>query len=154
MNDEHDPRFEKLLGRKLRGLPDRTAPAAIRATVLAAIRARAGRPWYQRSWFQWPRAFQATSAVLVLALVLALGWLAPGHGLTLATLSPALSERLSEVASQVGWFTSFLAAFVRAVPAAWWMATAGVFAGLAFTCAGLGSAFYRFVILELRQERP
>lgn len=151
-NQPPDPSLEELIGRKLRALPECKAPASLRANVFAAIRARAARPWYQRAWFQWPRHLQALSLVLFLGFSGALGWLITGHEVTLTSLSPVLAERVSSVGSEIGWFLNLMTAFVRAVPAYYWLAAAGVLAGMLVTCAGLGSAFYRLVVLDLRKD--
>ena len=151
-NQQPDPGLEELIGRKLRALPERKAPASLQANVFAAIRARAACPWYQRAWFQWPRHFQVLAVVLFLGFAGALSWLITGHELTVASFSPALAERVSAIGSQIGWVVSFLAAFVRAVPMTYWAIAAGVVVGMLFTCAGLGSAFYRLVVLDLRKD--
>jgi len=151
-NQQPDPSLEELIGRKLRALPERKAPASLQANVFAAIRARAARPWYQRAWFQWPRHFQVLSLVAFLGFSGALGWLITGHELTLASFSPLLAERVSSIASEIGWFLNLMTAFVRAVPTSYWLAAVGVMAGMLFTCAGLGSAFYRLVVLDLRKD--
>ena len=151
-NQQPDPGLEELIGRKLRALPERKAPASLQANVFAAIRARAACPWYQRAWFQWPRHFQVLSLAAFLGFSGALGWLITGHELTLASVSPVLAERLSAVGSEIGWFFNLITAFVRAVPTSYWLAAIGVMAGMLFTCAGLGSAFYRLVVLDLRKD--
>ncbi len=152
MNDQNDPSLEELIGRKLRALPERKAPASLQANVFAAIRVRAARPWYQRAWFQWPRHFQALAVVLFLGFAGALSWLLTGNELTLTSFSPLLAGRVSAIGSQIGWSVDLLAAVVRALPASYWLAAGGLLAGMLFTCAGLGSAFYRLVILDLRKD--
>lgn len=151
-NQEPDSSLEEVIGRKLRALPERRAPASLQANVFAAIRARVARPWYQRSWFQWPRHFQVLSLFAFLGFCGALGWSLTGHELTLASVSPALAERVSLVASEIGWFLNLMTAVIRAVPNSYWLAVVGVMAGMLFTCAGLGSAFYRLVVLDLRKD--
>ena len=151
-NQQPDPGLEELIGRKLRALPERMAPASLQANVFAAIRARAACPWYRRAWFQWPRHFQVLSVAAFLGFSGVLGWLLTGHELTLAALSPVLAERVSAVGSEIGWFFNLITAFVRAVPTSYWLAAMGVMAGMLFTCAGLGSAFYRLVVLDLRKD--
>lgn len=151
-NQEPDSSLEEVIGRKLRALPERRAPASLQANVFAAIRARAARPWYQLAWFQWPRHFQVLSLLAFLGFCGALGWSLTGHELTLASVSPALAERVSLVANEIGWFLNLMTAVIRAVPDSYWLATVGVLAGMLFTCAGLGSAFYRLVVLDLRKD--
>lgn len=75
MNPEQD--LEKLLDRELRSLPTPRAPETLMPRVMAAIAARAALPWYQRTWFEWPRGWQVASAALTVAFLVALMTFAP-----------------------------------------------------------------------------
>ena len=68
MNHEPDPQLEELIARRLRQLPERSAPATLIPRVLAALEAQR-LPWWQRAWPAWPRPAQA--AALLLALLVA-----------------------------------------------------------------------------------
>lgn len=61
--------WEAELDRALKGLPDRAAPTSLMPRVLAAIQARARRPWYRQEWASWPRTAQGFS-LAVLSLLL------------------------------------------------------------------------------------
>ena len=54
-----DPKLEKLLDAELKKLPPLSAPPSLMRHVLARLEARATLPWWQRAWWDWPRAAQA-----------------------------------------------------------------------------------------------
>jgi len=62
--------LEQIVGHELRRLPLPAAPPTLLPRVLAAVEAWARRPWYARTWFTWPIAWQAAS-VAALAAILA-----------------------------------------------------------------------------------
>jgi hypothetical protein len=62
--------------RALKELPTPRAPRTLLPRVLAAIAQPVTRPWYARSWFTWPQAWQVVSvAVLVVLFVGLSAWL-------------------------------------------------------------------------------
>lgn len=69
--------LERQVSQDLRRLPDPTAPATLLPRVMLAVRARAARPWYQRAWWTWPKAWQYASAAAALALVASIGLFMP-----------------------------------------------------------------------------
>ena len=74
----HDHELDQdALTRALVDLPAPAAPETLRPRVMAAIERIAARPWYARGWRAWPIAWQATSAVVVLACAGAAIWGAP-----------------------------------------------------------------------------
>lgn len=64
--------WEGELDRALQRLPDRPAPSTLIPRVLAALEARACRPWYRREWSTWPRPFQGLSLAVLSFLLGAL----------------------------------------------------------------------------------
>lgn len=60
--------LERQIGEALRKLPPRSAPPTLLPRVLTAVGAL---PWYQRSWFAWPRSARLLSAAaaVVVAVV-------------------------------------------------------------------------------------
>lgn len=77
MRSEYDPKLESLVHAELRKLPPLKAPDTLAPRVLASIRQRAARPWWQRDWEQWPFAARVLLVALSLSLVTGLaggGW--------------------------------------------------------------------------------
>ncbi|HEX4645859.1 MAG TPA: hypothetical protein VH598_09640 [Verrucomicrobiae bacterium] len=67
---EPDKNLEEWIHRRLRGLPELSAPGdIIRANVLRRIAAQQTMPWWKCPWLEWPRGMQVISfALLALAL--------------------------------------------------------------------------------------
>jgi hypothetical protein len=95
-----DREMEARLGRALRTLPERRAPATLESRVLDALARRVPLPWWRRSFGEWPAAarvaFGVTSTVLVVLTVLAaaaananLGSLGASHALSTPVLHDA-----------------------------------------------------------------
>jgi hypothetical protein len=68
--------LERQVHQRLQQLPTPRAPRTLLPRVMEAV-ARMARPWYARSWFTWPRAWQFVSAAALVVFVIALGALAP-----------------------------------------------------------------------------
>ena len=69
--------LERHVDRVLADLPPLDAPDTLLPRVLAAVRAWAERPWYQRAWLTWPAGLQAASVALLLVVVLAIAMALP-----------------------------------------------------------------------------
>lgn len=69
--------LERIVHARLRALPSPRAPRSLRPAVMAAVRARAARPWYARPWHSWPSGWQAVSAVVLVLAVVAVVLLLP-----------------------------------------------------------------------------
>ena len=63
--------LERLIDRELRSLPAPRAPRTLLPAVMAAANKVANRPWYSRTWLQWPVGWQLASAVVLLGVVAA-----------------------------------------------------------------------------------
>ena len=61
--------LERLIDRELRSLPAPRAPRTLLPAVMAAANAAANRPWYSRTWLQWPIAWQLASALVLIGVV-------------------------------------------------------------------------------------
>ena len=83
--------LERLIDRELRALPAPPAPRALLPRVMAAVEQTAERPWYSRSWIQWPVGWQMASALVLMGIV-------AGATVVLPQLRDAV-ETLSFVAS-------------------------------------------------------
>ncbi len=143
--------WEAWLEQQLRQLPNRPAPASLAPRVMAAVAARVRRPWYARPWLEWPRPWQAVSA---LAISLVLGMLAYAllHFRELAApeawgawlqVSRAPLDALG-AAGQV-LFEALERLTGRISPWVW--TGFGMLAAIMYaTCVGLGTLIYRLAI--------
>jgi hypothetical protein len=59
--------LEELIQRELSKLPERPAPRTLIPGVLAQIRARERKSWWQNPWTQWPLSLQLASLPFLLA---------------------------------------------------------------------------------------
>ena len=57
--------LERLIDRELRSLPAPRAPRTLLPRVMAAANEAANRPWYSRTWLQWPVGWQLASALVL-----------------------------------------------------------------------------------------
>jgi hypothetical protein len=142
--------WEASLGRALKNLPERQAPAALMTNVMARVRARAAERWYQRSWWQWPVWLRAAAAVLLLALLVLLPLLG-GHFWE-TSASPLLSRWIGAAQTVLGALASVLDAVFRTKlgfgqEALRWVFVSASLLLLAMylTCIGVGTVVYRTV---------
>lgn len=89
--------LEELIQRELSSLPEQQAPETLIPKVLAQIRERAKRHWWQRPWIQWPFAIQVASAPFLMSGAVGtfygLSWIwgLLATGMELESVSSALS---------------------------------------------------------------
>jgi len=136
----HDPNSaERRIHEILRALPNRGAPRALEARVLAELQRHESRPWWRQSYVAWPLSLRGAFLVVTAAVAVALA------------VGP--SRVLNELARRVEWLASLrslgdcLSGMVqdvlRAIPTPWlWGALAAVAACYA-VLAGLGALAYR-----------
>jgi hypothetical protein len=146
-----DRELEVRLGRALRTLPERRAPATLESRVLDALARRAPLPWWRRSFAQWPAvarvAFGVTSAVLVVLTVLAAA--AANANLGSLGASQALSAPVLHDASVFFVITRTLGVSLASILSSSWVlgcliASAALYAAL----FGLVIAGYRTLYLN------
>ncbi len=147
MTDEHfdDPR-EKALHAVLRGQPVLRAPASLEQRVRAEIARRAERPWWQRSFGEWPvmvrGAFVALSgcaACICIAGTLAL-LNGPGAEMAAVVLREAGAWRLlMQSVAESG------AHMLARVSPGWWWLAGGIVAAAAAGLLGIGATAYRLL---------
>jgi len=89
MYDQDPNSQEARIGRLLRQLPDRRAPAGLEARVLAEIARRAALPWWRTSFTHWPAAarvsfygLSAAAAAAVVAGIFVLGQSPEAHAVS------------------------------------------------------------------------
>lgn len=121
-----DDALERMVELAVRELPLRRAPRRLESRVLGELRLRAARPWWRRSFAQWPslarRSLIGLCAVLTGVTLLDAPW----------TLAP----------------TKSLALLGRNMPPSWLDIGLAVGAMLYVTLFGLGAAAYRTLYLQ------
>lgn len=144
MHPEPEDQLAAALHRELRQLPPHRAPANLLLRVLAALGVTEQRAWWERSWFEWPRAIRQLSGV---AAGLAVASLA---GLTLLVLNLDLLFGLVGSATEawgvVGTLGNALAALGRAVPATALLAGGALLAASYLSAIALGTVFFRYTL--------
>ena len=146
--DPQDP-LEQLLDHTLRELPLRRAPATLEARVCGELTRRSARPWWRRSFAQWPlparAAFLVLCAVLIrLAFMGGSAAVAGVHSLPWARQAGVLVASLANLT----------AAIARISPPAWLyegLAVCGVLYAVLF---GLGAVLYRMLYLQSTAGDP
>lgn len=168
MHPEPEDKLAVALHLELRKLPPCPAPAELVPNVLAALArgaqvsnprvssalADAGwtpalrRAWWERSWFEWPRAVRqlagAATGVMVATLV--------GVGLLLLNLDSlsGLAGSASQAWGAVGALGNALSLLGRAIPTTALFALGALLAASYLCALALGTAFYRYA-LQRRQ---
>jgi hypothetical protein len=69
--------IEQRVDRALKALPAPRAPHTLLPRVMAAVAHTGRAPWYSRAWLTWPRAAQAASLFVLVAIGLAMWWQMP-----------------------------------------------------------------------------
>jgi hypothetical protein len=142
--------WEAALGRALKNLPERQAPAMLMTNVMAQVHARAAQSRQQRSWWQWPVALRVASAVLLFTLLALLSWLG-GHFWE-TSASPLLNRWLGVTQTVLGSLAGTVDVVCRTKPgfgpeAIRWACVSASLLLLAmyFTCVGVGTFVYRTI---------
>ena len=140
--------LEKLIHQTLRALPDRRAPHALEARVLAAIQQRAARPWWLRSYVDWPLAarcgFLLVSGGFVKVALLATVWvMADFDGAQFASAFATPFVWFTQAEAVMAGIVNFFAVVVRNIPSLWLYGGLAVAASTYMTLFGIGAAVYR-----------
>jgi hypothetical protein len=152
-SNPHQPpeNWEAALGRALKNLPERPAPAALLPSVMAQIRAReAAQLAPDRSWWRWPLWLRVASAVAFIALMALLVCLG-GHFWE-NSLLPLLQHWSATAQTVLASLGSAAEAIFRTGSGSGQAMLRWVFVGFSlillatyFTCIGLGTFIYRTV---------
>lgn len=146
---KHSPEeLEKLIHENLRALPNRRAPRTLEGRVLAAIEARAARPWWQKSFAQWPVAmrclFLLVSGGLVKLALMATVWIASDFDRANFTSAFANQfawfERLRNAATAI---VDYSVLIFHSIPPIWLYGSLACLAAVYVTLFGIGAAAYR-----------
>ncbi len=142
MHLEPEDKLAAALHHELRQLPPHRAPAGLLPRVLAALAAAERRAWWERSWFEWPRAMRQLAGAAT--------------GITLVTLVGA-ALLLLNLDSLLGWISSTsetwgllsalgnaLAVLGRAIPTTALLAAGAILAASYLCVIALGTVFFRF----------
>lgn len=146
-HEPHDP-LAAWADRALRQIPSPRAPQTLAPRILEAVRRRAARPWYRRSWSEWPPPGQFLGLCLLLAVVAGVAWLS--H---VAPESAALGGFRNEAAARLGWVAAISDVFsvlgraglllIRQVETPYLMGLVAVGVAAWMSCLGLGTAVWR-----------
>jgi hypothetical protein len=145
MNDPTpDPeRLERYVGTLLRAQPLRQAPPALASAVLEKISAR---PWWQRSYRNWPRALQVSFLLFCTGLVCVTFAAAGSATISSGQLTRALSPiaiwahacaQLLGAARATGW------SVLQVIPSFWLYGGAALAVGFYLALFALGTVAYR-----------
>lgn len=142
MHPEPEDQLAAALHHELRRLPPHRAPADLLPRVLAALAVAERRAWWERSWFEWPRAVRhlagAATGVMLATLV--------GFGLLLLNLNSllGLTATASQAWSVVGALGNALSLLGRSIPTSALVAIGALLAASYLSAIALGTAFYRY----------
>ncbi len=147
---DHDERLDELLGRAVRDLPLRRAPAELEARVLGELGRRAA-PWWSRSLAHWPLPARCGLLALCCALVaLTLWehrWVAAGVQ-QLIDAGTASFAWLNPLLSAIAFTAATTSVVERAIPMNWLYLALTLGATLYATLFGLGAAAYRTLYIQ------
>lgn len=148
MNPEQQQRLEREIDRALKALPEMQAPAQLLGRVMARIEVAAARPWYQRSWSEWPAPAKWTTLLalgLIFAGVCFAYWKAPE-----AQFLQPLMARLHSLANLADALWSVLGALGGLITGAlrnlntWVLVGCAAMAVFGYVlCVGLGTVYFR-----------
>jgi hypothetical protein len=135
--------LENLIHRRLQELPMPAAPPSLFPRVLAAVQRRLERPWYERSWPNWPRPLQVLSVAALATVFAGLVALEPLLGTAwnaiLSSFDPAMGQIWGDIRASLRAAEVFRRALV--VTGLGYVAVLGFMMGTA--CAMLGAALTR-----------
>jgi len=140
--------LEQIIHETLRSVPAHRAPHSLEARVLAAIEARAARPWWRQSFAQWPMAarvaFVIASAGVAKLVLMATVWVMAGFdGAQYASAFSTQFAWIDTASAIMQGIADFCGTVYRGIPPLW------LYGGLAFVATmyaalfGLGAAAYR-----------
>jgi hypothetical protein len=155
MQPELDPKLEALLDAELKRLPDIGAPGNLVSQVMTVLKVRAGLPWWQRAWWDWPLA--AKSAFLLLALTLV--GVAGGGSALLGDEAAVYSENVSDKLGLLTPFWNLLLTLANVAQTLWdrlgepYLLYLGVLAAVAYlVCIGAGTVFLRVASQPIQNQ--
>jgi hypothetical protein len=146
MSADRFDQLEKNLHAALSGQPALRAPSSLEQRVRAEIVRRAARPWWQRSFSEWPMlpraAFVALSGCAAFISVAGTLTILNGPG---AELASASLQKFSTLRTATQSVATAGAQVLGVVSPGWWYLGGGVIATAYVGLLGLGAAAYRLL---------
>lgn len=141
---EPDEKLAAEIDRELKKLPDRPAPSALAARVMAQVRQLESRPWWQKSWFEWPLALKWVSGFVALVMFAGMG-LADYTPLAgrFSEFETALQQAAGSFGVLLESIWNFAWSLVASIPLYGWVLIALAFAMSWMTTLGLGVVCYQ-----------
>ena len=143
---EPDDKLAASLDRELKRLPERKAPQILATSVMHLVRKYESRPWWQRSWFEWPAGLRWFSALVMLAMLAGMG------SADVAGLQTAIARgtaTLNEVSAMLfGTFSpvlEFVGSLIANIPFFVWCLVAVGFTMSWIASLGLGVVCYQLI---------
>jgi hypothetical protein len=159
LNPDQEKKLEELIHRELHRWPELQAPATLIPRVMAAIQVRAQRPWWQRSFPEWPGLIQGVFLIVLSASAGFLTWESAtlwaylsGHGLVQDAVQGLTF--LDTCCSALGALMSALHTINRIIissPVVW--AGLTVLGCMYGSCIGLGTLGYQLASKNQIQQR-
>ena len=138
----------------LEQLPLRKVPSGIASEILLSVQAYANRPWYRRTWLEWPRGWQCLSFVGLIGLVALWGWVLD-QGISSALSSPWVEQTCDDGSLALNFGETLGYAMLNAlnqIPNKFWLMSAGVFAMAWSALFALGTACWRLATVHSQSE--
>jgi len=133
--------LERWAARLLSEQPPRRAPDSLEQRVMAQVRQRAQRPWWQCSFWDWPLA--ARLVLLCASIVSGLLGLRVMNWLLSPIESVSLTEKLPHSVSWMETLFNAAAAVMHYLPPLWIYGALAILGVMYATLFGLGAAAYR-----------
>lgn len=149
--EPNDEQLEQLVGRRLRDLPPRRAPAQLQARVLEELHRRAMLPWWRLSFAHWPLPARCLLVMVCCALVALTICYRPWQFSGAQHLSGMASSSLSwanPAMSVIEFAAGMVCVVERSIPTTWLYVSLGLAALLYAMLFGLGAAAYRTLYLQ------
>jgi hypothetical protein len=137
--DDKHGQLEKYIDAVLRAQPLKRAPASLESNVLAALRHRTSRAWWQQGFSAWPLAAKA------LFLLASIGFAKAALVVATWGTSP-LGSKSAALPPSLGWMHTVTEAFAAAlhlIPNFWVYAVVGLLGAMYVLLFGVSAAAYR-----------
>ena len=146
MTDERFDQLEKNLHAALRGQPVLRAPSSLEQRVRAEIARREARPWWRRSFAEWPAvaraAFFALSGCAACISIAVTLTMLNGPGAEFAGL---FLQKFLTIRESVQWLAAAGSRWLSTLSTGWFYLAGAIVAAAYLGLLGLGAAAYRLL---------